>query len=249
MQETQIKSKEEISKDTIVSGIYKIINKFNGKYYIGSSANIQERWRCHLKELKGKYHHNDHLQRAWVKYGSENFEFVIVKSDVSPTELLKEEQFLLDLVKEDRSLVYNVSFLAGKVEMTDETKRKIGFRAIGHKRNVGRKYSAETVEKRKKSRSWYRHSQLTKEKIGNALRGRSVSDETKHKISKSLQGNIPHNVDYTIFEFHNVKSGEKFIGTKNDFIKRFNLFKQPVYAIINKSTRLRTYKGWTVSKS
>jgi group I intron endonuclease len=250
MKETPTKSRKETSKGTIVSGIYKIVNKINGKYYIGSSSDINVRWKCHLKELSGGYHHNLHLQRAWKKYGPETFEFKIIKRNISVDGLLREEQLFLDDVKETRSSVYNLTFIAGKVEMTDETRKKIGFRALGHKRNVGRKYSTETIEKRKISRSWYKsHSELTKEKIRTAASGRILSMETKLKISESLKGKIPHNVDYTIFEFINSRSGERFKGTKNDFIKSFNLLKQPVYAIINKSTRLRTYKGWSVVQS
>jgi predicted GIY-YIG superfamily endonuclease len=40
------------------SGIYKIINKINGKYYIGSSKSINDRWkvrRCQIHTtLKGR---------------------------------------------------------------------------------------------------------------------------------------------------------------------------------------------------
>jgi len=34
-----------------VQGIYKIINKNNGKYYVGSSVDIKERWNEHRRNL------------------------------------------------------------------------------------------------------------------------------------------------------------------------------------------------------
>lgn len=250
MKENLKKSRKEISNDTIASGIYKIINKINGKYYVGSSSNITQRWRNHVKALKGGYHHNNHLQRSWLKYGPRHFEFRLVKSNVDRSELLNEEQLWLDISKTEKSMSYNLTFIAGKVEMTIDTRRKIGDSALGHKRNVGRKYSKETIDKRRNSRSWYKHHTTeTRSKISMLAKGRVMSDETKSKISKSLIGSIPHNVDYTVFEFYNSRTGEDFRGTKNDFIKRFQLLKQPVYAIINKSTRLRTYKGWSIVQS
>lgn len=60
-------------------GIYKIENKVNGKVYIGQSNNIEVRWTNHRSELKHNCHHNKILQRAWNKYGSENFDFIIIE--------------------------------------------------------------------------------------------------------------------------------------------------------------------------
>jgi group I intron endonuclease len=73
------------------SGIYKILNKINGKYYVGSAKNIYDRWSDHKKDLKKSRHHNRHLQRAWDKYGKENFELVVVETCV-PEALLDREQ-------------------------------------------------------------------------------------------------------------------------------------------------------------
>ena len=52
-------------------GIYKIINKVNGKYYVGSSLNINKRWSVHKSALSKNKHHNDHLQNAWNKVDDE----------------------------------------------------------------------------------------------------------------------------------------------------------------------------------
>ena len=67
-----------------ISGIYKIINKINGKYYVGSSVNIKDypnnRWSRHIADLNANRHHNDYLQRAWNKYGQDAFEFIIIEN-------------------------------------------------------------------------------------------------------------------------------------------------------------------------
>lgn len=59
-------------------GIYKIENTINKKVYIGQSNNILIRFSNHKYELNSNKHSNSHLQRAWNKYGRENFIFDIL---------------------------------------------------------------------------------------------------------------------------------------------------------------------------
>ena len=56
--------------------IYKIVNKTNGKFYIGSTVVPQEREKRHFNDLKNKKHHCIFLQRAFDKCGADNFEFL-----------------------------------------------------------------------------------------------------------------------------------------------------------------------------
>lgn len=60
-------------------GIYKIENKINSKCYVGQSIDIEHRWMIHKSTLNNNTHHNNYLQRAWNKYGEENFEFKILE--------------------------------------------------------------------------------------------------------------------------------------------------------------------------
>jgi group I intron endonuclease len=83
-------------------GIYRIINKKNGKCYYGSSKNIEKRWKRHKTGLKHKNHHNLKLQRAWDKYGEDSFDFEVVE-ECELNNLLACEQKYLDLLPE-----YNV---------------------------------------------------------------------------------------------------------------------------------------------
>ena len=48
-------------------GIYRIVNRRNGKFYIGSSKNLKKRRATHFRDLKKGVHHSEHLQRAWNK--------------------------------------------------------------------------------------------------------------------------------------------------------------------------------------
>ena len=99
------------------SGIYKIVNKINGKFYIGSSVNIKHRWYMHKFELTKGTHHNPHLQNAWDKYGEENFVFSIL-FETKKEFLLEKEQELLDMTKcYNRHIGYNIGKIAGAAFM------------------------------------------------------------------------------------------------------------------------------------
>lgn len=61
-------------------GVYKITNQSNGKVYIGQSVDVEDRIYKHKMALRGNYHKNDHLQKAWNKYGEDSFIFELIKS-------------------------------------------------------------------------------------------------------------------------------------------------------------------------
>lgn len=76
-------------------GIYRIKNLVNNKCYYGSSKKIEKRLIRHRRELNNNIHINCVLQRAWNKYGEQNFIFEIV--ELCTIELLLEiEQKYLD---------------------------------------------------------------------------------------------------------------------------------------------------------
>ena len=60
-------------------GIYKIKNNVNNKVYIGSSNDIERRFRKHKTELNCGKHYNEHLGRAYKKYGKDAFSFEILE--------------------------------------------------------------------------------------------------------------------------------------------------------------------------
>lgn len=76
-------------------GIYWIRNCKNGKFYIGSSSNIRQRWREHRSHLIRNIHKNKHLQSAWNKYGSKSFKFEILE-ELIEANLIEIEQWYLD---------------------------------------------------------------------------------------------------------------------------------------------------------
>lgn len=61
-----------------VCGIYKITCISNGKFYIGSSMNVCNRWLHHLSDLRLGKHHSVYLQRCYNKYGEVSITFSIL---------------------------------------------------------------------------------------------------------------------------------------------------------------------------
>jgi group I intron endonuclease len=92
------------------TGIYKITNTVNGKFYIGSSNDIKHRWNEHKSKLKSNRHINTKLQNAWNFYGEDKFLFEVVEStDNNQSILFEREQHYLDLFKPYmRDIGYNI---------------------------------------------------------------------------------------------------------------------------------------------
>lgn len=117
--DTKILLMQKDLKDTILikSGIYKIINKVNGKYYVGRSCNITKRWREHKNKLRNNKHCNQHLQSAWNLYGEHSFEFVLVEElNNNKQTLIKAEEKYISIFLENRKNgndnCYNLSISA-----------------------------------------------------------------------------------------------------------------------------------------
>ena len=190
-------------------GIYKIINKIDGKYYIGRTNHFNLRWRQHCNELNRGNHHNQHLQNAWNKYGQNNFEFVITDNIIDQKSQIFAEQQHINRFIEDRKngvdncynfsesskgpmLFGNKNGMHGK-KHSDATKEKIS------KINKGRVFSNETnqlwSEQRKGRKPWCTGKKMSVEhceKLSKLFTGRKHSVETKKKISIAQIGKKNH---------------------------------------------------------
>lgn len=129
----------------IILGVYAIINKINRKCYIGSSSNIYGRWSSHLSELKNNKHKNQKLQRAWNKYGENNFVFEMLEifSDKQMDKLefrkilIKREQYYLNLIlfaNENNDIFKNLGYNISRTARN----------SYGIKRNKTKEYKRET---------------------------------------------------------------------------------------------------------
>lgn len=85
------------------SGVYIITNLVNGNRYIGSSNNIYERLKYHLRELENSIHSNKYLQNSWNKYKNENFEYGILEL-CEESKRLELEKFYVDIINPEYNL-------------------------------------------------------------------------------------------------------------------------------------------------
>ena len=178
-------------------GIYKIVSKNSGEFYIGSSQNLRKRELDHLSLLRNKKHPNRYLQSVWNKYQDL---FFIVVEECSIEFLIEREQYYIDTLLPK----YNLRSIAESNRgwnMPEESKLKISRankgktiskehrEAISNKNKVnlkGKKLSDEHIESIRKSRVGITLSNETKNKIRLKALGRDtgkiLSEETKLKI-------------------------------------------------------------------
>ena len=98
------------NKNKNKTGVYKITNLINNKFYIGSTSNsFYNRFHQHLSDFKIGKREIRILYRAFEKYGVENFSFKIVHIALKE-ECISAEQFYLD-----KGTDYNCAKIAGSV--------------------------------------------------------------------------------------------------------------------------------------
>lgn len=98
---------KRISRERIC-GVYSITNTVNNKIYIGSSVDIYGRWVNHELNLNKNTHHNSYLQRAWNKYGKENFKFEIIEKCPKDKRIEVEQKWYEYYKSGDRKYGYNM---------------------------------------------------------------------------------------------------------------------------------------------
>ena len=190
-----------VSSD-LSGGIYKILNLRNLKTYYGSTKDFDERRRSHFFDLKNNRHPNFHLQRAYnLEPGV--FEFVIIQR-LQESNLLIEEQKLLDLYWDNCQNCYNIARHANSPSLTDSVRQKISNSLKGHfvseetRRKISLSNMGKKQSKGKLSPSYgKRHTQEARQKISNSLKGKGLgkilSKETRKKLSDSHKGKPAHN--------------------------------------------------------
>ena len=82
-------------------GLYAIVHAPTNRAYVGSAVNIKRRFKEHRTALKQNEHHSAYLQNAWNKYGSDQFEFKVIKPLDSLETARELEQALLDCFYSD----------------------------------------------------------------------------------------------------------------------------------------------------
>lgn len=138
--------------------IYAIQNKINQKMYIGMTTDFKDRIEHHLWELRNNKHHSIKLQRAFNKYGEDNFKYYILEEikESTSNELAEKERYYIkkyDTYKNG----YNCS--------------------LGGESNKGYVPSPEVIKKL-----------IIRNKTTKPMLGKYLSQKSKDKISKANKG-------------------------------------------------------------
>ena len=139
-------------------GIYRIVNKVNGKMYYGSTCKTFAVRRCHhIFKLRNNCHRNKHLQNAWNKYGESAFLFEWVQ-DTSIQDCISVENKYLKWISECRNngcdIFYNIC--------EDATASRIGLKNSPE--------HCARISAGKKGKSLPPFTDIRKEKIGKIIR-------------------------------------------------------------------------------
>ena len=156
--------------------VYKITNTVNQKSYIGISIHEPNKRKGRIEDhLSGRG--NRLLNYAVKKYDRESFCYEILESNVFPEMLADLEKAY---IKKFNTVVpngYNLTHGGDNPILSEESRQNI---IKANKRRIGTKFSEEH-----------------RRKISNALRGRSLSDETREKISLAKKSKPSKRGNYT----------------------------------------------------
>ena len=165
-----------------IIGVYKITNTLcpEGKYYIGYSCNVKQRWQKHKSTLRGGKHRNIRMQRAYEKYGSDCFDYEVLQECETEEEAKNVElSYLEDLTIRDK--LYNLHYNSSGGDMLTyhpDREQIIEKRAIEQKKRI----SELTPEE-------YKRRFCTKTGEKNGMYGRTHTDEVKRLFSEMHKGN------------------------------------------------------------
>jgi group I intron endonuclease len=179
----------------MITGVYKIENINNGKFYIGSAAkSFRSRESHHFGELKRGVHPNRILQRSFIKHGESAFVFSIL-AYCPPEHCLKIEQWYIDKTFPQ----YNICKIAGSTRgvtrsLESRKKQSASIAANPRPSRAGFKHTEETKRKFSVARKGVPtgrsivHTQETKDRISKSKKGCKISEEAKQKISEFFKG-------------------------------------------------------------
>ena len=180
------------------SGIYKITNiatKNLCNAYVGKSVNLDLRFASHYKGLINNTHENPPLQRAFNKYGEENF--VVQVLEYCSSEKLSERERYWENFHGFKNLYGCIPAKGNNLEFSKETRKKISDALKGHittketRKKIGDAHRGKAVSKKsrqKMSKAKQNMSEETKKKIGDFQRGKVQSEESNRKRSESMKG-------------------------------------------------------------
>jgi len=183
----------------VIIGIYQIKNKINQKSYIGKSKNIKSRFHQHKQRPPVL------LEKAFNKYGIENFDFLILEECLFE-QLNEREIYYIDSLKPEYNLTCGGT--GGDTFSLQAIKRK-----------------KEISEKKRQKMLGFKRTEENKQNISKAKKGKKIdphSEERKQKMSEAHLGEKNH--------FFGKKHSKEFIDKMKQRTKGFHWYNNGIEA-------------------
>lgn len=137
------------------SYIYFILNKLNGKYYIGQTVFTPEkRWEKHKRDSRNRIFKNNYFSNAIRCYGPDNFEIRTLFVCCNQKDLDEAEIYFISLFDSTNSKFgYNATFGGKGGRKTEIAKKKMSEAQQGKKASSETKNKMSIAKKRKDSKS------------------------------------------------------------------------------------------------
>lgn len=161
-----------------ICGIYSITSP-SGRVYIGSSIEIEQRWRHHRNALKRGTHTNRLLQNVFNKHGELTFAIVEL---CDAADLPTREQFHIDAQARSLNLAADVSAHMRGRKVPAETRAKM--RAAALARGISAETRAKMQGPRKVTEAMLAHVEALAHAARGKVRG-AMTDAQRAKISKA----------------------------------------------------------------
>jgi group I intron endonuclease len=192
---------------SLKSGVYKIVNKLNGRTYYGSAKEFKRRSKQHVKALEAGKHYNKFLQADFNACGTDAFIFEVIEVvEGDKNDRLLVEQRYLDIYQGSRDNCYNLRKEANATDgcwskNPEITKKKHSlaskkmWESEEHRKNISEKNSE--ASKKQWSDPEIREKMIKKiREVGERMKGvprAKHSEETKRKIAIAHTGlSSPH---------------------------------------------------------
>jgi group I intron endonuclease len=189
------------------SGVYAIIHRDSGRWYVGQSQDPRKRWNGHRCHLRRGTHHCAPLQYAWAKYGEDAFSFeVLILAPVWVLDAL-EQAYLDDPDTSHFNVARDaVSPMRGRKLSEDQREARkrrrhspetIAKMRASHARaledpeyraKLGRPRTPEEIEKAASAHRGRKHKPESIAKMRAAKTGQKHTPESRSKLSAALKG-------------------------------------------------------------
>ncbi len=222
--------------------IYKVVNKINGKVYIGQTVrSFEERKSEHLRDVKisknDSYFHN-----AIRKYGPENFVWEVFEECNTIEELNEKEEYWIKELNTIAPGGYNLQSGGLNKSCHEESKRKISKSLQGENHpRYGKKYPEMSKRMSGENNPMYgkKRPEQSERMLGenNPNYGKSPSEETLKKRRKALRGENNPRAKLTEADVIDIRRMAKNGMKQRDIAKIKNITRETVSHIV-------TYKLW-----